>query len=188
MKKPLLALLIFFTILKSNAQIKIDSTGSVYTYSEVVSLSKLKNALFENAQVWAADKYPDYKEAVNYENKQIGKIVIKTAEDIPGGDAKFVYTLTIDCKDKKYRAVISDVKIHQHNSIVDEWHTWPFEFFIENFQKDKKRLLSITDPAEKTRIGRQVSQDEFIKSTTDMMANVVLMTLKAGMKASPSKF
>lgn len=115
MKKLILLSLLFFVfIFNSNSQsiFPYDSiTGEVY-YTEVKEVSLTKNQLFSNAKAWLAMNLTSYKKSVDMEDLTSGKIIAKILNkntDGLGWDSE-EFTISIDCKDNKFRYKIFDIK------------------------------------------------------------------------------
>lgn len=97
-----------------------------YEFSEVVTCSLSKQALYTNAKAWVTDMFKNPKAAIQLESEASGKIVvngnydkftIKSVEDdYSGFEYERVYfTITIDCKDNKYRYRINNIDLKSVN-------------------------------------------------------------------------
>ncbi len=102
--------------------------------SEIVEISMTKNKLYSNAQEWITRTFGDYKSVIQFEDPQNGRLIIKGLSRINYVEQnqlgiikeKMNYTITIDCKDHKYRYIISDINIissfivfgHENNSKI----------------------------------------------------------------------
>ena len=99
-----------------------NSNGK-YEFSEIVNANLSKSTLFANATSWAIDFYKEegYKNVVQIESEIDGRLVIKNYNEVvdfytakknlPLKTIKIYYTLTIDCKDNKYRYIINDIEL-----------------------------------------------------------------------------
>jgi len=93
------------------------NANNEYEFSEVVEIGLSKQTLFANALSWAMSFYEDYKSVVQTESESDGRLVIKDYELIlypQKTEERVYYTLTIDCKDNKYRYVFNDIKIKDY--------------------------------------------------------------------------
>lgn len=91
------------------------------SYSIVIEDSLQNSQKFINAKQWVAKTFNDYKGAIQFEDKDNGKIVIKgimPVEQFRGEDIKEIYnvnidfTLTIDIKPEKYRLKFENMKAY----------------------------------------------------------------------------
>ena len=97
-----------------------------YEFSEVVESNLSKSTLFKNATSWAMDYFKEegFNNVVEYCSETEGRIIIKYIDlilnnvEIKKGISHFgkenlYFTLTIDCKDNKYRYIINDIIIKE---------------------------------------------------------------------------
>lgn len=95
-------------------------------FSEVIDSELLRLKLFSNAQDWIAKTFGDYKSVIQFEDKENGKLILKGHSNIKyvyetnliESKENINYTITIECKDKKYRYIISDIIVDNHFSIL----------------------------------------------------------------------
>lgn len=136
------------------------NTDGEYEFSEVVESKLTQGTLYANATSWAMNYYEEhgYKNVVQLESRLDGRLVIKDYDVILDGYEdknksiirieKIYYTLTIDCKDNKYRYVINDIKIKSPSSefapigIDLEWDVNREDHLetISNLKRDKETL------------------------------------------------
>jgi len=108
-----------------------QNANKEYEFSEVVELGLSKETLYANALSWAMGLYEDYKSVVQIESEIDGRLVLKDynwviykMKSSPKMiEERVCYTLTVDCKDNKYRYVLSDIKIedytpNQYNNVL----------------------------------------------------------------------
>ena len=104
--------------------------------SEVISCDLTKEQLYSNAQEWIAKAFGDYKTAIQFDNKESGKLIVKGISEMGlyqensrffaqlGIDVskmeRMLYIIAIECKDKKYRYTISDVKTELYSENENE--------------------------------------------------------------------
>jgi len=122
-----LALLFVIAVYSQNYEFPKNADGE-YEFSEVVESNLSKGTLFANATSWAMKFYEEdgYKNVVQLESELEGRLVIKDYDVVIDGyevknetnfrTEKIYYTLTIDCKDNKYRYVINEIKIKSPSS------------------------------------------------------------------------
>jgi len=86
-------------------------------FSEVIEINNTKSKLYANAKEWIAKTFGDYKEVIQFEDANDGKLIMKGMSDVSsesnGSKESLSFTITIECKDKKYRYRINDVLVHQ---------------------------------------------------------------------------
>ena len=70
------------------------------------------------AKEWAAKKFGDYKSALQFEDDQTHKIIIKGYSNVNGGILS--YTITVDSKDDKYRVKIEDLIVKDYAESPDD--------------------------------------------------------------------
>ncbi|MDR2913693.1 MAG: DUF4468 domain-containing protein [Tannerella sp.] len=129
MKRILLLLsfisLLHLSVYSQDPIIQINENGDEYI-SEVIENKLLKDDLFSNSQEWIAKTFGDYKSVIQFEDKDDGKLIIKGGSPIDyiGRDPMVTikinlnYTITIECKDLKYRYTISDFSIEQERTLL----------------------------------------------------------------------
>lgn len=100
-------------------------------FSEVIECSLTKDVLFQNAKKWAVSTFYDYKEVLQFEEPELGRLIVKglfkpkTLENVIDKESEeFRFTITFDFKDNKYRYRIngfeSHVKAVENYTIVDK--------------------------------------------------------------------
>jgi len=108
-----------------------NSNGDI-EFTEVVENTLKKGNLFSNAKDWVAKTFGDYKSVLQFEDNENCKLIIKGFSDIdytaPTVEVdgfvgmttkeKISYTITIECKDAKYRYTINDIMVHQIVTIL----------------------------------------------------------------------
>lgn len=103
--------------MKEKRELKdLEIEGTIY-----LPLSKSK--LYTNAQEWISNTFGDYKKVIQLEAPAEGKLILKGLsnleykaidEDYKGFSYETIsYTITIDCKDNKYRYKIANLDL-QH--------------------------------------------------------------------------
>lgn len=158
--------------------------------SEVVEISMNKNKLYSNAQEWITRTFGDYKSVIQFEDPQKGRLIIKGLSRINYVEQnqlgiikeKMNYTITIDCKDNKYRYIISDIDITRsfivlghgndykitHNSHLESINKSKLE--KPTYQAKLDSLLNIDIKTLKKK-ERKVIEEEIEKTKTSISYN-----------------
>lgn len=80
-------------------------------YTDVATLEKSKDDLYQNAQKWVVKTFGNYENAVASDDKQSGKLVLKSYTPISSPSFEYLrYTMTVHCENNKYRVTINDVE------------------------------------------------------------------------------
>jgi len=127
-------------------------------YQEVVETGLSDIMMYSNAKEWIAKTFRDYKAVIQFEDETTKKLIIK---GICYGDTSdreaLSFTMTIDCKDKKFRYSISNISItgNIRGEIWNEEKNYHYEYFnnskskiaeaqesIDNLNKRKEPLLN----------------------------------------------
>jgi hypothetical protein len=121
-------------------------------FSEVIEISNTKNILYANAKEWVAKTFGDYKEVIQFEDANDGKLIMKGKSDVSsessGSNKSLSFTITIECKDKKYRYRINDILVHQTimfaGTPIHPVPSSPLQHLEskKSFEKEKESLLS----------------------------------------------
>lgn len=186
-----LALLFVIAVYSQNYEFPQNADGE-YEFSEVVESNLSKGTLFANATSWAMKFYEEdgYKNVVQLESELEGRLVIKDYDVVIDGyevknksnfrTEKVYYTLTIDCKDNKYRYVINEIKIKSPSSRFSmigsdlEWDVNRENHLetISNLKRDKEMLESQIQNVKGRKLSKLQKQldeiNEKVKAETDM--------------------
>lgn len=141
MKRLLLFILLLPLAVTAQTSFPIDSTSGKIRYTEVVEVKNSQKALFKNAQTWVTQTFKNYKSVVQLDDAANGKLILKGISNVGDYINEYVsYTLQIDCKDNKYRYIISDL-------VTNDRRFGPTGFPLEFMSKmeieaesDKKKL------------------------------------------------
>lgn len=107
-----------------NAQHFPKNESGEIEFTEVVETELKKKQLFANAKEWVATTFGDYKSVLQFEDNENCKLIIKgsSAVDfyiskiVPGKSMtvtkeKINYTVTIECKNNRYRYIVNNILI-----------------------------------------------------------------------------
>ncbi|WP_170982934.1 DUF4468 domain-containing protein [Dyadobacter frigoris] len=102
--------LVSFCSFGQDGYLRLDNQKKI-VYTDVATLEKSKDVLFQNAQKWVVKTFGNYENAVASENKQSGKLVLKSYTPLSSPSFEYLrYTMTVDCEDNKYRVTINEVE------------------------------------------------------------------------------
>lgn len=166
MKKILLILFLACAFMTSNAQSMFkyalieeaynnDEYSNVYLDSAITQKQK-----FDNARIWIAKTFGDYKSVLQLEDADMGKIIIKGNSDLENivefdkSQNKTEYspilyfTLTIDCRNDKFRLKFENMSLNVRKKISVAFleKKSSFDISASEFIKmgdDFKRKLSV---------------------------------------------
>jgi hypothetical protein len=123
----------------------IDTATRKYQYREVVMVSgsSTKDQLFDKARQWFVSNYKDASEVLQVQDKESGTLVGKGifTVNFQGGQRKVFHTVSIDCKDGKYRVTITDFML-KFSSVYTEKS---FEMLTKNDFWGLDKLYAATD-------------------------------------------
>lgn len=96
-------------------------------FSEVVKCDMSKDTLFINAKNWAVNTFYDYKEVLQYEDKEAGKLIVKglykpkQIKNILNKESEtFRFTVIFDIKDNMYRYKVGNFICNTTSVINDK--------------------------------------------------------------------
>ena len=167
MKKLIILLLLSVPInlLAQNSQIENIEDSIIITnasYSKIVESDVPIKTKFLNAKQWIAKTYGDYKAVLQLEDDENGKIIIKGISPLEKETdynqlikssyiryPKIRYTLTIDCRDDKFRAKFESISIQLTvtSSMDGITRTSEYDLSYEEYTKDQ--VLELNQAAEK---------------------------------------
>lgn len=88
----------------------LDSQNKI-VYTDVATLEKTKDVLYQNVQKWVVKTFGNYENAVVSDDKQSGKLILKSYTPVSSPSFEYLrYTMTVHCEDNKYRVTINDVE------------------------------------------------------------------------------
>ncbi len=147
MKKTLLtAIAILGVVLGANAQ-EVKELGEL---QKVIEISSNKSILYTNAQQWASANDPKVKKKIEIQDNDNGSLVVKVElnNNYSSDNSKtsyvtykFRFSVKIDCKDGKYRYVMSNpsVLVGADNNIdIKYLPTSKLEAFIAELETVEK--------------------------------------------------
>lgn len=112
-----------FYVLSQSFDFPKNENGEV-EYSEVVESEFSKDVLFSNAKKWVVDNFGSYKDVVQYEDKEEGKLIVRGVSKVKyfsefvifgmivKNSEHISFKMTIECKDNKYRYTMDDIIVH----------------------------------------------------------------------------
>ena len=133
MKKLILIILSTAVFLSVKGQDKIIDTvpkrDGTYQYQEVVTLDSTykKDFLYKNAKIYFVNNYNNANNAIQYDNKEDGKIITKgflSVSDmyiLTPFDWRVNFSAEISCKDGRYRYRIYDIGIVETRHISRQY-------------------------------------------------------------------
>lgn len=173
MKKIMILFLSILLSVFANAQVNAfpKNEEGKYEFSEVIETGLSKSTLYANAISWATSFYKDeYKEALQVASETEGRIIIKNynivfykrekpKSDYINMEREYVeYTLTIDCKENKYRYVISDILINP-SPVYDSPHEYRLEK-INELNSEKEDLEKQIRVLDQTLSGKKIEKEK----------------------------
>lgn len=118
MKKLLISIFIAMFTFIVKAQVTFDIPNN--SWSHIFTTDCNKGIMFSNIKEWIAKNYENYKDVIQYEDESNCKIIIKGKNQINTSGIESIstneilylqYTLTIECKDNKYRFLMENLEI-----------------------------------------------------------------------------
>jgi hypothetical protein len=80
-------------------------------YSDVATVGKSREVLFQDAQKWVVKTFGNYANAVSQEDKPSGKLVLNSYTPVSSPSFEYLrFVMTIDCHENKYLVTISNVE------------------------------------------------------------------------------
>lgn len=107
------ALLIALSLLFGTAH----AGGPDFAYEAIQETNASQGEIYDRAVVWVAETFSSAKEVLQFNDKQLGKIVangtvsVKVGSGFMAIETPCSFKMKIDIKDKKYRVVFSDVTL-----------------------------------------------------------------------------
>lgn len=96
-------------------------------FSEIVKCDISKDILFTNAKNWAVNTFYDYKDVLQYEDKEAGKLIVKGAykpaqiKNVLNKESElFRFTIVLDFKDNQYRYNVGNFICYTTSVINDK--------------------------------------------------------------------
>lgn len=144
-------------------------------FSEIIDCSLTKGELFQNAKRWAVSTFYDYKEVLQFEEPELGRLIVKgiykpeTLGNVINKESEeFRFTITFDFKDNKYRYKIngfeSDITAVENDVLIHKKIT-PKERVEHLF-----KILEENNPASSAKANTQV---EFYNMEYDFIVKLI---------------
>lgn len=103
-------LLVSFTGFGQNGFLPVDAAKKV-VYADRASVPIGKDKIYQLAQQWVAKSFGNYANAVESENKETGRLTLRTYAPVNSARFEYVrFVMTITCEEQQYRAVIDQVE------------------------------------------------------------------------------
>lgn len=93
------------------------AAAPAFVHEVVVETNASQSEIYDRAVVWVAETFSSAKEVLQFNDKQIGKIIgngtvsLKVGSGFTAVDVPCSFKMKIDIKDKKYRVTFSDVTL-----------------------------------------------------------------------------
>ncbi len=220
--KKIVFLLFFIASISMNCKsqnfsLPIDSTGDV-SYQEVVNSNLSKDQLYANAQEWIAKTFGDYKNVIQFEDKKNGKLILKGTSyvkhyvevNIAGmnisNSERIQFTLTIECRDNKYRYTLDNIfvifstssqdfersifyrinnvesskkKIEHLNQVLENLKNMDITSYKKKQLKEHQNKINIIEQQIKDELSNIETDTEFINSELESINSVITSLKKA---------
>lgn len=172
--KELLILCVLFSY-KTFAQLPIDSTTHLITYSEVVNENGSKDELYSRAREWFAKTYNSAQNVIQMDDKDkiVGKALMQVYHKAFGKDhisGYINYTISIYFKDGKYKYEITN--FYHTGEYIGDGYTVPDFGSSESMINSKKKIYQKTFT--------------YYLSQLDKNVNILIAGLKQGMSKKSS--
>ncbi len=156
MKSYILILILISTITVNSQELEKfpkDDNGNT-VFKEIVESKLKQKILFSNAKIWISKTFGNYNDVVQFEDDKDYKIILKGRSDIPISNIinfaliekdYLTYTITIECKENKYRYIIDDIFIQHTKSVLDIDVKNPIttDEKLKNIEEKKKTLIEL---------------------------------------------
>lgn len=171
-------ILVSFCSFGQDGYLPLDNQKKI-VYSDVATLEKSKNLLFQNAQKWVVKTFGNYENAVASENKQSGKLILKSYTPISSPSFEYLrYTMTVDCEDNKYHVTINELEgISKSQSVTA----------LGKRQNDEILEKEILLKTESSRKKKSIAEETLNQAKTDNdQINQAMYSLLASLKLGMS--
>ncbi len=154
------ALLIFPGIAMSQVMLPFNNQSHYITYLVSQESKANQDKLFLISRDWATSGFKNYKDVVQLDDKELGKIHLSGTSDISGYPLHYLkYHIKILCGPQKYAMEISDVR---YISTVNN-EDIPLEKFYVNYLNgyDEVKALKAKIPAANKRDSKSMNKQVF---------------------------
>ena len=172
----LLLILVNFCSFGQDGFLPLDNQKKI-VYTDVATLEKSKDVLFQNAQKWVVKTFGNYENAVASEDRESGKLVLKSYSPISSPSFEYLrYTLTIDCQPNKYNVTINEVEGISKSQTVTPLGK------KQNDEIQEKEILSKTESGKKKKF---IAEEALNQAKVDNdQINQAMYSLLASLKLS----
>ena len=173
-----LSLLIHFCSFGQDGLLPLDSKKKI-VYTDVATVEKSKDILFQNAQKWVVKTFGNYENAVAQEDKQSGKLVINSYFPVSASSFEYLrFIMNVDCQDGKYQVMIHDVEGISKSQTVTALGS------KQNDEVLEKTILLKTETSHKKKAAAEKNLKETM--TDNDQVNNAMYSLMASLKLSMS--
>jgi hypothetical protein len=173
MKKAVLAALLLVVQMGFAQDFKTDPDTKLITYSEVMEVQGVsKSDLYLRANTWLARAFKSAKSVIDFQDKEAGKIIGKgrigtlikmpLSPKVESGDISI--TITLFCKDGKYKYVIDNLEHNAPNTTGTG--TWAS---VGPLEKEKPKVGMLIRPSGMEWTALKIDADKSIKSLIEDM-------------------
>jgi hypothetical protein len=140
------------------------------TYSITDKSSQGKDATFLISKDWATSAFKNYKEVIQVEDKDLGKIYLNGGIKTNGYPSDYLkYRVAIDCDQSSYRFILTDIRQVASNLKENEFEKLYVEY-LENYQEIGRQKEKLTATTSKKEVKR-IKEDIFNRESTHIILN-----------------
>ena len=185
MKRNLVAFLFLISIhhvsFGQEGTLPLDSKNNA-SFSDLGSVKKPKDVLFQDAQKWVVKTFGNYENAVASANKEDGKLVLSTYAPVSSAAYEYLrMTMIIDCRDENYKVSVTDLEGIAKSQTITR---------LGKRQNDAIHEKAVLVKTESNRKKKTIAENELeeMKSDNDRVSETVyslLASLKQMMVSDP---
>ena len=144
-------------------------------FTEVIECDVTKDEMFQNAKKWAVSTFYDYKDVLQFEDKEIGRLIVKgiykpgiIGKVLNKESEEFRFTITFDFKDNKYR-----YKINGFESYIEAVNNDVFTKKTITPKQRVENIIKILDAQKATSAAEANTQIEFYNMEYDFIVKLI---------------
>lgn len=112
----------FYVSVFANKEYDVREDGNSYSYVDTLCVTP--DIAYNNAQDWIVKSSSSYKSSVQFEDKEQGKIIVKSGTKYPyekevNVDSFLTFDMTIELKEGRFRIKLEHIKYHMLIHSVD---------------------------------------------------------------------